>query len=87
MSKSKHQEAQSGKFPSSLFPYCYSPLKKQNCFRLLRQVQAKTEAREAHNLRLALPLQGTLLEYELNDDTPYECLSYTWVYLSSSIMS
>jgi hypothetical protein len=78
MSKPEHHEAQSCKLLSSVFPYCYAPLRKQNSFRLLRLVQAKKEVRQVHDRLLALPFQATLLEYGLNDDTPYECLSYTW---------
>ncbi|KAI9786881.1 MAG: hypothetical protein M1839_005112 [Geoglossum umbratile] len=54
--------------PSQL-SYRYAPLTTQSSFRLLRLCRTRS-----NNSRL----EGTLIEYSLEDDIKYECLSYTW---------
>ncbi|KAH0565682.1 hypothetical protein GP486_000922 [Trichoglossum hirsutum] len=52
--------------------YHHVPLKTRDNFRLLRFCQARGDG--VHDS----PLEGTLIEYSLEDNTEYECLSYTW---------
>ncbi|KAI9860938.1 MAG: hypothetical protein M1813_005617 [Trichoglossum hirsutum] len=52
--------------------YHHIPLETRGSFRLLRFCQAGSNS--IHDSRL----EGTLIEYSLEDDIEYECLSYTW---------
>ncbi|MCJ1279346.1 hypothetical protein MMC21_007170 [Puttea exsequens] len=63
---------------SSLERYQYSPLKRTNGFRLLKIFPPESRDQEESINNSNFPCTAKLLEYTLDSEIEYECLSYTW---------
>jgi Heterokaryon incompatibility protein (HET) len=58
--------------------YRYAPLKIPNSFRLLRLRQSKQKTEIGDTQGRDPPLEGSIAEFPIQSETPFECLSYTW---------